>query len=53
MNYEWIVKTNHLENKIWPKKSKKIKNQSEIAGCEQKITSEKGIFAQTPFSHST
>ena len=29
------------------------KNQSEIAACEQKTTSEKAIFVQTPFSYST
>ena len=37
MNYEWIGKT-------IKKSDPKIKNQSEIAACEQKTTSEKAIF---------
>ena len=32
---------NHLEKKSIPKNRKKVKNQSEIATCEQKPTSEK------------
>ena len=45
---------NHLEKKIRSKKSKKnSKNQSEIAACEQKITSEKANFcSNTVFSLS-
>ena len=35
---------NHLEKKIRSKKSKNSKNQSEIAACEQKTTSEKANF---------
>ena len=45
---------NHLEKKIQSKKNRKnSKNQSEIAACEQKTTSEKANFRSTPFSHST
>ena len=32
---------NHLEKKLDPKYRKNSKNQSEIAACEQKTTSEK------------
>ena len=43
---------NHLEKKSNPKNRKKIsKNQSEIAACEQKTTSEKAKFcSNTVFS---
>ena len=34
----------HLEKKSDPKNRKNSKNQSEIAACEQKITSEKANF---------
>ena len=51
MNYEWIGKT--IKEKLRPKKSKNSKNKSEMAACEHKITSEKAIFVQTPFSHNT
>ena len=45
---------NHLEkNPIQKIEKKNSKNQSEIAACEQKTTSEKAIFVQTPFSDST
>ena len=44
---------NHLEKKSDPKNRKNIKNQSEIAACEQKTLARKRIFVQTPFSHST
>ena len=36
-----------------PKNRKNSKNQSEIAACEQKTTSETANFVQTSFSHST
>ena len=36
-----------------PKNRRNSKNQSEIAACEQKTTTEKPIFVQTSFSHST
>ena len=39
----------HLENPI--QKIENSKNQSEIAACEQKTTSEKAIFVQKLFSH--
>ena len=32
--------------------SRAVKNQSEIAVCEQKITSEKANFVQILFAHS-
>ena len=35
---------NHLEKKSDPKYRKNSRNQSEIAACEQKITSEKANF---------
>ena len=35
---------NHLEKKSDPKNRKNSKNQSEIAACEQKTTSEKANF---------
>ena len=35
---------NHLEKKSDPKNRKKSENQSEIAACEQKITTEKPNF---------
>ena len=44
---------NHLEKNPIQKNRKNGKNQSEIAACEQKITTEKRISVQTPFSHST
>ena len=44
---------NYLEKKIDPKSQKNSKNQSEIAACEQKTTTEKPNFVQTSFSHST
>ena len=42
MNYELIGKT--ILKKCDPKNRKNSKNQSEIATCEQKITSEKANF---------
>ena len=39
MNDEWIGKT--VLEKIQSKSQKNSENQSEIAACEQKITSEK------------
>ena len=47
---EWIGKT--INKKIWSKKfKKKSKNQSEIAACEHKTTSEKANFcSNTDFS---
>ena len=48
MNYEWIGKT---IKKTGPKIEKSNKNQSEIAACEQQITSEKAKFFKTSFSH--
>ena len=44
-----------LRKKSDLKKSKKkiVKNQSEIAACEQKSLSRTRIFVQTLFSHST
>ena len=47
---EW---ENHIEKISYQKNRKKSENQSEIAACEQKTTSQKAIFFQTPFSHST
>ena len=45
---------NHLEKKFDPKNRKNSKNQSEIAACEQKTTTEKPNFcSNTQFSHST
>ena len=42
---------NHLEKKSDPKNRKNRKNQSEIAACEQKITTEKPNFClNTVFS---
>ena len=42
---------NHLEKKSDPKNRKNCKNQSEIAACEQKTTSEKANFcSNTVFS---
>ena len=42
---------NHLEKKSDPKNRKNSKNQSEIAACEQKTTSEKANFcSNTVFS---
>ena len=42
---------NHFEKKSDPKNRKKSKNQSEIAACEQKTTSEKANFcSNTVFS---
>ena len=42
---------NHLEKKSDPKNRKNRKNQSEIAACEQKITTEKPNFcSNTVFS---
>ena len=42
---------NHLEKKSDPKNRKNSKNQSEIATCEQKTTSEKANFcSNTVFS---
>ena len=49
MGCEWIVKT--IKKKIRSKKSKNSKNQSEIAACEQKTTTEKPNFcSKTVFS---
>ena len=39
---------NHLEKKSDPKNRKKCKNQSEIAACELKTTSEKANFCSNP-----
>ena len=48
-DYDWIEKT--IYKKIRSKKSKNSKNQSEIAACEQKITTEKPNFcSNTDFS---
>ena len=44
---------NHLEKNPIQKIEKTVKNQSEIAACEQKTTREKANFVQTLFSHST
>ena len=42
---------NHLEKKSGPKNRKKSKNQSEIAACEQKTTTEKpNFYSNTVFS---
>ena len=42
---------NHLEKKFYPKNRKNCKNQSEIAACEQKTTTEKPNFcSNTVFS---
>ena len=42
---------NHLEKKSDQKTGKTVKNQSEIAACEQKTTSEKANFcSNTVFS---
>ena len=42
---------NHLEEKSYPKNRKNSKNQSEIAACEQKITTDKANFcSNTIFS---
>ena len=42
---------NHLEKKPDPKNRKNSKNQTEIAACEQKTTSEKAKFcSKTVFS---
>ena len=51
MSCEWIGKTIQ-KKKSDPKSRKNSKNQSEIAACEQKTTTEKP-FVQTLFSHST
>ena len=49
-DYEWIAK-NHLEKNPIQKLEKNSKNQSEIAACEQKTTSEKAKFcSNTVFS---
>ena len=49
MSCEWIAKT--IQKKIRSKKSKNSKNQSEIAACEQKTTTEKPNFcSNTVFS---
>ena len=45
-DYEWIGK-NHLEKN--PIEKKNSKNQSEIAACEQKTTSEKANFCSNTF----
>ena len=43
---------NHLEKKSDPKNRKNSKNQSEIAACEQKTTTEKpNLCSNTVFSH--
>ena len=42
MDYEWVGKT--IYKKIQSKKIKNSKDQSEIAVCEQKTTSEKASF---------
>ena len=41
---------NHLEKKSDPKNRKNNKNQSEIAACEQKTTSEKANFCSNTVS---
>ena len=43
---------NHLKQSD-PKIEKTVRNQSAIAACEQKTTSEKANFVQTPFFYST
>ena len=49
MNFKWIGKT--IWKKIQSEKLKNSKNQSEIAACEQKTTSEKANFcSNTVFS---
>ena len=49
MSFEWIGKT--IEKKFDPKNRKNSKNQSEIAACEQKTTTEKPNFcSNTIFS---
>ena len=49
MSYSWIGKT--IKKKPDPKNRKNSKNQSEIAACEQKTTSEKANFcSHTIFS---
>ena len=48
-----IGSENHLEKKLDPKNLKNSKNHGQNAACEQKTTSEKAIFVQIPFSHST
>ena len=50
-DYEWIGKT--IQKKSDRKNRKNSKNQSEIAACEQKITTDKANFFQTSYSHST
>ena len=47
-DYEWIGKT--IQKKSDPKNQKKCKNQSEIAACEQKTTSEKANFCSNTVS---
>ena len=42
-----------MDCKFDPKNRKNSKNQSEIAACEQKTTSEKASFCSNTFSHST
>ena len=50
MNYE-LIGENHLEKQLIQKIEKRVKNQSEIAACEQKTTSEKANFcSNTVFS---
>ena len=50
MSFEWIGKT-ILKKKSDPKNRKNSKNQSEIAACEQKTTTEKPNFcSNTIFS---
>ena len=43
MNYEWIGKTNQKQMRS-KKLKKRVKNQSQIAACEQKTSSEKANF---------
>ena len=46
-----MVWKNHLEKKSDPKNRKNSKNQSEIAACEQKTTTDKAKFcSNTVFS---
>ena len=63
-NFYWLNRKLDLEQtimnglgkqfrkKFYPKNWKNIKNQSEIAACEQKPLARKRIFVQTPLSHS-
>ena len=49
MIYEWIGKTIYKKNAI-QKSEKIVKNQSEVAACEQKTTIEKANFCSNTIS---